>query len=62
MRAMTQRTAFGRNLLAEQWAAAEFSALDSGDPDALLARLVDEALPVHPPSGPAGRIGVHLAG
>jgi len=27
MRAMTQRTAFGRNLLAEQWAAAEFSAL-----------------------------------
>jgi RIO kinase 1 len=28
MRAMTQRTAFGRNLLAEQWAAAEFSALD----------------------------------
>ena len=27
MRAMTQRTAFGRNLLAEQWAAAEFGAL-----------------------------------
>ena len=27
MRAMTHRTAFGRNLLAEQWAVAEFSAL-----------------------------------
>jgi len=27
MRAMTGRTAFGRNLLAEQWAAAEFGAL-----------------------------------
>lgn len=29
MRAMTNRTAFGRNLLAEQWAAAEFAALST---------------------------------